>query len=166
MFIYYNRNFTVVCLNSVEKEKEAGDIGIKREKWSSLIEDNGSGDAWCWKDSQRYKIILDIDECQQKRCGTNATCTNTEGSFRCSCNDGYYGDGYNCTGVPVFYSVFSTEILWSLQIKRLWKRCNASIYCSYFTQTLMGWSTLLVFGYNSTKSETLNCNNNNNITLF
>jgi len=46
MFIYYNRNFTVVCLNLVEKEKEGGDIGFKRGKSSSLIEDNGPGDAW------------------------------------------------------------------------------------------------------------------------
>ena len=32
MFIYYKRDFTVVCLNSVEKEKEAGDIGLKKER--------------------------------------------------------------------------------------------------------------------------------------
>ena len=57
------------------------------------------------------KIILDIDECQEKRCGTNATCNNTEGSFRCTCNIGYYGDGYNCTGILVLYSVFSTGAL-------------------------------------------------------
>ena len=47
MSIYYNRNFTVVCLNLVEKEKEGGDIGLKRERSSSLIRDNASGDAWC-----------------------------------------------------------------------------------------------------------------------
>ena len=29
MFIYYNWNFTVVCLNSVEKEKEAGILDLK-----------------------------------------------------------------------------------------------------------------------------------------
>ena len=29
MFIYYNRNFTVVCLNSVEKEKEGGILDLK-----------------------------------------------------------------------------------------------------------------------------------------
>ena len=60
---------------------------------------------------QCCKIILDIDECDKKRFGTNATFTNTEGSFRCSCNNGYYGDEFNCTGISVFYSVFSTEIL-------------------------------------------------------
>ena len=102
----------------MKSEKEAGDIGLKRERSSSLIKDNGTGDAWGWKDSQCYKIILDIDEGEKKRCGTNATCANTGGSFRCPCNIGYYGDGYNCTGIPVFYSVFSTEILWSLTFPR------------------------------------------------
>ena len=47
MFIYYNRNFTVVCLNLVIKEKEVRDIGLKRERSSSLIKDNGTGDVWC-----------------------------------------------------------------------------------------------------------------------
>ena len=29
MFIYYNRNFTVVCLNLVEKEKRYGILDLK-----------------------------------------------------------------------------------------------------------------------------------------
>ena len=29
MFIYYNRNFTVVCLNSVEKKKRHGILELK-----------------------------------------------------------------------------------------------------------------------------------------
>ena len=28
----------------------------------------------------------------------NGTCTNTAGSFECVCNDGYFGDGRNCSG--------------------------------------------------------------------
>ena len=52
--------------------------------------------------SHYYNIILDINECQEElRCGKNATCTNTEGSFRCTCNICYYGDGYNCTVIPL-----------------------------------------------------------------
>ena len=31
MFIYHNRNFTVVCLNLVVKEKEEGILDLKRE---------------------------------------------------------------------------------------------------------------------------------------
>ncbi len=30
-------------------------------------------------------------------CDLNGNCENTEGSFECSCNVGYSGDGVNCT---------------------------------------------------------------------
>lgn len=46
-------------------------------------------------------FISDIDECFENthNCSKgNATCTNTEGYFTCSCNPGFTGDGYNCTG--------------------------------------------------------------------
>ena len=33
------------------------------------------------------------------KCHVDATCANTIGSFACSCNIGYVGDGYNCTGI-------------------------------------------------------------------
>ena len=41
----------------------------------------------------------DINECDNDddNCSENANCTNTEGSFTCSCNPGYTGDGVNCT---------------------------------------------------------------------
>ncbi|CAH3183203.1 unnamed protein product [Porites lobata] len=53
------------------------------------------------------KITQDINECQEElRCGKNAACTNTEGSFRCTCNIGYYGDGYICTEC---YAIFDFE---------------------------------------------------------
>ena len=28
----------------------------------------------------------------------NAECQNTDGSFECTCNDGYEGDGVTCDG--------------------------------------------------------------------
>ena len=44
--------------------------------------------------------LLDIDECTKNGspCDDNATCTDNNGSYECECNDGYTGDGYNCTG--------------------------------------------------------------------
>ncbi|CAH1256822.1 MEGF10 [Branchiostoma lanceolatum] len=41
----------------------------------------------------------DIDECNSNNhvCNTNAKCTNTAGSFSCSCNAGYQGDGVSCS---------------------------------------------------------------------
>ena len=48
-----------------------------------------------------YFMFLDIDECVNgvNNCHNDyATCFNTEGSFTCSCNSGYSGDGITCQG--------------------------------------------------------------------
>ena len=44
--------------------------------------------------------ILDDDECLDNTdsCHDDAVCTNTKGAYNCTCNNGYEGDGYNCTG--------------------------------------------------------------------
>ena len=31
-------------------------------------------------------------------CDNNAVCTQIDGNFTCTCNQGYTGDGVNCTG--------------------------------------------------------------------
>jgi len=42
-------------------------------------------------------LFADIDECRGFPCHRNATCANRPGSYACSCNDHYIGDGRNCT---------------------------------------------------------------------
>lgn len=44
--------------------------------------------------------LLDIDECEDRidDCDTNSDCKNTEGSFECTCAEGYTGDGRKCEG--------------------------------------------------------------------
>ena len=55
--------------------------------------------------SLRHIILLsfaDVDECSDglNNCSINSTCTNTFGSYQCSCFTGYedQGMGYECTG--------------------------------------------------------------------
>ena len=47
-----------------------------------------------------FSISTDLNECQENThdCDNNATCTNMEGSFNCTCNNGYSGDGKSCDG--------------------------------------------------------------------
>ena len=47
-----------------------------------------------------FNYHSDEDEClnNSHNCSENATCTNTEGSFNCSCKPGYIGNGHNCSG--------------------------------------------------------------------
>ena len=44
---------------------------------------------------------LDIDECSADTspCDRNANCTNSNGSYSCTCKQGYAGDGITCTGL-------------------------------------------------------------------
>ena len=49
----------------------------------------------------KYAIFSDINECatdDANNCHTNAACTNTPGSFTCTCIHGYTGDGVTCIG--------------------------------------------------------------------
>ena len=49
-----------------------------------------------------HYMFTDIDECSSlttNPCHVNASCVNTEGSAKCTCNEGYTGDGVNnCDG--------------------------------------------------------------------
>jgi len=44
--------------------------------------------------------FVDIDECvtNTDECSSRATCYHSEGSYYCTCNAGYTGDGFTCTG--------------------------------------------------------------------
>ena len=48
-----------------------------------------------------YFFNVDVDECGADSC--SQTCTNTQGSFTCGCNDGYVlnVDGTTCDGMYI-----------------------------------------------------------------
>ena len=47
----------------------------------------------------------------------NATCTNTEGFFNCSCDPGFSGDEHNCARVRIFQSMIAFSFQ---QVKHTW----------------------------------------------
>ena len=57
--------------------------------------------------------IVDINECKREipPCDENATCANTIGSYTCTCNDGFTGEGSNgtCEGMYVLSHVLQLE---------------------------------------------------------
>ena len=50
--------------------------------------------------NQKKISFLDINECTAgtHNCHADANCTNTKGSFYCTCHTGYSGDGVTCVG--------------------------------------------------------------------
>lgn len=52
-----------------------------------------------------FCYFTDIDECTTKthKCHINAICANNNGSYDCTCRNGYTGDGFSCKGKWPFY---------------------------------------------------------------
>jgi len=53
----------------------------------------------CMYDCDVSLFYEDIDECGLSidGCAEDATCSDTEGSYECTCDTGFTGDGFNCT---------------------------------------------------------------------
>ena len=56
-----------------------------------------------------FLIIIDVDECSEglSDCHANATCKNIVGSFTCTCNKGFVGDGKTCFGEDYGFIILS-----------------------------------------------------------
>ena len=55
--------------------------------------------------------VVDLDECRTHthNCDVNADCLNTVGSYSCTCNAGYTGDGQTCSGKKQTKTLTSQE---------------------------------------------------------
>eukprot|EP01083_Nonionella_stella_P084379 233577_1 len=81
----------------------------------------GSGKVCCVTDSgyvydAAANACVNVDECTSDElndCDDNASCTDTEGSYQCVCNDGYTGDGYaSSTGCALTCDMDSQNFIW------------------------------------------------------
>lgn len=50
--------------------------------------------------SNSFAFLADLDECSNgtHQCSVNAQCVNAPGSYRCTCAEGFTGDGFTCSG--------------------------------------------------------------------
>ena len=58
-------------------------------------------------------FLSDIDECAAgtNMCHQEATCTNTDGNYSCTCNSGYTGDGLECNGKHLYICEIPNVVL-------------------------------------------------------
>lgn len=45
-------------------------------------------------------VLVDVNECEMgaHNCDMHALCVNVQGSFKCSCREGWVGNGIKCIG--------------------------------------------------------------------
>lgn len=58
-------------------------------------------------------FFADIEECEDQthNCDINAHCDNTDGSFSCTCFQGYSGDGVICSGMIDYATLYYSFLL-------------------------------------------------------
>lgn len=73
----------------------------------------------------------DVDECAlgTDDCDDNASCSNTVGSYTCTCNTGYHGDGLICSGKCVVCVIFLAFIV------KMYFKAHIKDYCSITFQS-------------------------------
>ena len=59
-----------------------------------------------------------MNECQYNisDCDVNANCTNTYGSYKCTCKAGYNGDRHSCSGTLIFIIKDDHEYVFPLTV--------------------------------------------------
>jgi hypothetical protein len=97
---------TLETVLSVKVGKGGGGGGGRRYKDKKLKEEE--------EGCRNFIHLIDFDECgnHTDNCSALATCTNTIGSYNCSCNSGYIGTGFECEGIlPSSFCFFFLFVL-------------------------------------------------------
>ena len=67
-------------------------------------------------------MISDINECDFDPCHVSATCTDTHGSYICTCDNGFTGDGLTCQSkyiVSIHWHYLQSLMIYQLLILQI-----------------------------------------------
>ena len=85
-----------------------------------------------------YYQHSDIDECSNgvDNCSQYASCTNTLGSYNCTCIAGYLGDGFDCSEyihtLPTKFALMSYDVI-------IWDFIHNCAWCNKVVLLLLQW---------------------------
>ncbi|XP_078381942.1 uncharacterized protein LOC144664648 isoform X2 [Oculina patagonica] len=115
-------------------------------------------------DCHQYTCKKDLNECDREMCHQFATCVNSRGSFSCTCNQGYSGNGFECGKIYPYagglsdsailgnnnkYLTLLSDWLKSVaqSISSQWKRC--------WRASVDGWASTTFHGMCDSKGPTV-----------
>ena len=109
-------------------------------------------------------LTLDMNECALNISGCSQNCTNTIGSYECSCYSGYQlaVDLMSCSGSKLHHFCVVMDLLFSLDINE----CTLNIIgCSQnCTNTIGSYYCSCYLGY-QLQADLLSCSGNKNIIV-
>ena len=79
------------------------------DNWGCSTTLSACGLHICWINTKcGYPLFSEKDECRSgdHNCSENALCTNTYGSYACTCKQGYSGDGHTCKRKNILGELF------------------------------------------------------------